>query len=186
MIPTTLAIDPGTDQSQFLVWDGHGQRVGEFGLLPNLELLESLRGLMVGAHCICIEGVASYGMPVGAETFTTCIWIGRFIQKCVEFGTLPEVVYRKDVKMHLCHKTTAKDANIRQALIDRFGGKEKAIGRKAAPGPLYGISSHAWAALALAVTFSDTHQSAARQQTSPSTGSRVTPERIHDERTEQR
>jgi len=58
------------------------------------------------------------------------------------------------VKMHLCGQARAKDANIRQALIDRFGGAA-AIGRKAAPGPLYGISGDVWQALGLAVTWWD-------------------------------
>jgi len=50
----------------------------------------------------------------------------------------------------------AKDANIRQALIDRYGpGKDKAIGQKKTPGPLYGFKSHEWAALAVAVTWMD-------------------------------
>jgi hypothetical protein len=41
----------------------------------------------------------------------------------------------------------AKDANIRQALIDKIGPQ----GTKAQPGPTYGIKSHSWAALAVAV-----------------------------------
>jgi hypothetical protein len=49
----------------------------------------------------------------------------------------------------------AKDANIRQAILDRFGGKEKAIGKKANPGPLYGVKSHLWSALAVALYISD-------------------------------
>jgi hypothetical protein len=47
----------------------------------------------------------------------------------------------------------AKDANIRQALIDIYGGNDKAIGNKKTPGPLYGIKGDLWAALAVAVTF---------------------------------
>src|SRR3990167_6090451 len=59
---------------------------------------------------------------------------------------------------HLCHDSRAKDGNIRAALIDRFGpGKDRAIGRKATPGPLFGVSSDVWSALAIAVTFTDTH-----------------------------
>jgi hypothetical protein len=46
----------------------------------------------------------------------------------------------------------AKDANIRQALIDRFG----AVGTKKMPGPLFGVSSHYWAALAVAVYAAET------------------------------
>lgn len=64
-------------------------------------------------------------------------------------------IFRRDIKLHLCNSVRAKDANIRQALIDRYGGKEKAIGKKKSPGPLYGIKSHMWAALALAVTYHD-------------------------------
>jgi hypothetical protein len=41
----------------------------------------------------------------------------------------------------------AKDANIRQALLDLIGPQ----GTKAQPGPTYGIKSHTWAALAVAV-----------------------------------
>jgi hypothetical protein len=43
------------------------------------------------------------------------------------------------------------------ALIDRFGGSERAKGTKKAPGPLLAIKSHEWAALALAVTWWDLH-----------------------------
>jgi len=61
------------------------------------------------------------------------------------------LVPRRDVKMHLCSSVRAKDGNIRQALIDRFG----ADGTKRKPVPLAGISQHRWAALAVAVTAFD-------------------------------
>jgi hypothetical protein len=65
---------------------------------------------------------------------------------------------RRAVKLALCGDSRAKDANIRQALIDRFGGSA-AIGRKAAPGPLYGISRDVWSALAIAVTYASRDES---------------------------
>jgi len=87
---------------------------------------------------------------VGREVFETCVWIGRFIQQ--HQGDHVKV-YRKDVKMYLCQTPRAKDGNVRQALIDMFGpGKEKAIGLKKTPGPLYKFKSHLWAALGVAVT----------------------------------
>jgi hypothetical protein len=56
-------------------------------------------------------------------------------------------VFRKDIKLHLCNSPRAKDANVRQALIDRIGPQ----GTKKNQGPTYGIKSHQWAALAVAV-----------------------------------
>jgi hypothetical protein len=48
---------------------------------------------------------------------------------------------------------------VRASLIDRFGPyKEKAIGKKATPGPLFGIHADEWSALAIAVTWYDLHK----------------------------
>ena len=97
-------------------------------------------------------------MPVGREVFETVYWIGRFAQAAQPVEHT--LVSRGAVKMHLCGSKRAKDSNIRQALIDRFGGSA-AIGRKADPGPLYGISGDVWSALAVAVTWYDTYGLAA-------------------------
>ena len=150
-----LAIDPGTTESQFLIWDGG--KVVDRGLLPNADLLGTLEhGYQWPPEtAACIEMVASYGMPVGREVFETVYWVGRIDETLRRTGLIPVRIYRQDVKLHLCQSARAKDGNVRQALIDRFGGKDAAIGRKATPGPLYGVSSHAWAALALAITFAD-------------------------------
>lgn len=146
---TILAIDPGTTQSAFLyLVDG---RPAAFGIEPNEEVLEIVDSARGNVDAMAIEMVASYGMPVGAEVFETVLWIGRFIQA---YGG-GEKVYRQEVKLTLCRDSRAKDANIRQAILDRFGGKEVAIGRKATPGPLYGITSHVWSALAVALTYAE-------------------------------
>ena len=143
---SVLAIDPGNEQSAYLLYDG--QRVIEFGIIPNDELL--MMSVFRWTPHMAIEGVQCYGMPVGKEVFDTCIWIGRFMQR---FGpSAVDIVYRSDIKLYLCNSARAKDPHIRQALIDRFGpGKDKAIGKKKSPGPLYGIKSHCWSALAVAV-----------------------------------
>lgn len=70
---------------------------------------------------LVIEMIASYGMPVGKEVFETCVWIGRFIQVGNIYQKSNSYIYRKEEKMNLCHSMKAKDSNIRQALIDRFG-----------------------------------------------------------------
>lgn len=149
---TILAIDPGTTQSGWCLL-GEGGVLGA-GVLENEQLLERLRGVSPDVR-LCIEMIASYGMAVGREVFETCVWIGRFQQAWHDPGAV-ELVYRKDVKIHLCGTTKAKDPNIRRALLDMFprtgGGKTPQIGTKSQPGPLYGVSSHAWPALGVAVT----------------------------------
>lgn len=155
-----LAIDPGNERSAYLsYWSGDPvitSGIRQFDLIPNEELLATLHDpdRMRAVQVVAIEMVASYGMPVGKEVFETCVWIGRFVE-AVTCET--HYVYRKDVKMHLCRSMKANDANIRAALIDRFGpGKEKAVGTKKNPGPLYGIKKDLWSALAVAVTCADT------------------------------
>jgi hypothetical protein len=144
-----LAVDPGTSCSALVLFED-GVPVGA-RLIPNEEALEEIRGS--GYDRLVVEMIASFGMPVGAEVFETCLWLGRFIEASKRPHTL---VYRKDVKLHLCGSVKAKDSNIRQALIDRFGPtKEKAVGKKASPGPLYGIANDLWSAVAVGVTYLD-------------------------------
>jgi hypothetical protein len=149
-----LAIDPGNEESAYVVYDCETGRVQSFGRRDNERLRHGVRGTTSGVHCqhLAIEMIASYGMPVGREVFETCVWTGRFVEAWSAPYTF---VYRKDVKLHLCGNVRAKDGNVRQALIDRYGGKQKAIGTKRAPGSLHGISADVWSALAVAVTWSD-------------------------------
>jgi len=142
-----LAIDPGSERSAWLVWSG---TVEAFGIADNTDLLADLYRREYGLlAAVVIEKIESYGMPVGAEVFATVHWSGRFTEAArpVPVTQLP----RRAVKLAICGDTRAKDANIRQALLDRFG--PDAVGRKGAPGPLYGISKDVWSALAIAVTY---------------------------------
>ena len=143
---TILAIDPGQSESGWVVFDG--KRVVECGVMENNALLEQVD--LFSGERMAIEMIASYGMPVGREVFETCVWIGRFIQ--ARHPLRHEYVYRRDCKIHLCGSPRAKDANIRQALIDRFG----AVGTVKNKGPLFGVKSHVWSALAVAVTALET------------------------------
>ncbi len=153
-----LAIDPGPVESAYVYYGVDRGVPREWAKLENGVLLPRLHGwLNVNSNALAIEMVASYGMAVGATVFETCVWAGRFIQQWVITGQEEPIrVYRKDVKLHLCHSMRAKDPNVRQALIDRYGGKEAAIGKKATPGVLYGLSGDCWAALAVAVTVAET------------------------------
>lgn len=158
-----LAIDPGPTESAWVeLRDG---RPFGFAKEPNHDVLSRVRHVRHSTPLpdrpdprLAVEMVASYGMAVGAEVFATCVWAGRFIEAWVGGMSEDSVtrLYRKDVTLHLCHSRIAKDKNVRQALIDRYGpGKPAAVGLKASPGPLYGVSGDVWAALAVAVTAAD-------------------------------
>lgn len=141
-----LAIDPGTDESGWCILnDGI---VSESGVMENSQLLAVVSGWDIYSEdTLAIEMIASYGMAVGREVFETCVWVGRFQQAWRDPESV-KLVYRRDVKLHLCGSVKAKDANIRQALIDLLGPQ----GTKKTPGPTFGVKSHAWAALGVAVT----------------------------------
>lgn len=145
-----LAIDPGPEQSGYVVYEGG--KVWEAGVDANLAIEAQMNLARSLGHFdrVAIEMIASYGMAVGKDVFETCVQIGRFLQA---WGERPaHRIYRRDVKLHLCGSPRAKDTNVRQALIDKLGP----VGTKKNPGPLYGVTSHAWAALAVAVTADET------------------------------
>lgn len=146
-----LAIDPGPKESAF-IWMIAG-KPSSFGIEPNAEVIKRVAGYgPERSLTLAIEWIANMGMPaVGAEVFDTCRWVGRFQQAWGDDASLL-LIKRVEVKMHLCGSMRAKDPNIRQAIIDLYGGKDAAIGRKKTPGPLYGVSSHVWSALAVALT----------------------------------
>lgn len=149
---SVLAIDPGPKFSAWIVMrDGALVRFDKMDNQTLIEQFGEFSAFLNDVDHLAIEMVESFGMAVGAEVFETVFWVGRF----VEAAGIPFTrVYRKEVKMHLCHSMRAKDGNIRQAIIDRYGG-ESAIGRKKNPGPLYGVSGDVWSALAVALTWSD-------------------------------
>lgn len=144
-----LALDPGPVQTAWLIWDG--TRVQGCGIEPNDQIL-NLLGTGAEQSPVYIEMIASYGMPVGREVFETCVWIGRFWQVCAAQARPVELVYRQAVKLHHCHSARAKDSNIRQALIDKYG----APGTKKAPGMTYGLKSDLWSAFAIATLITET------------------------------
>lgn len=145
-----IAIDPGPEQSAIIHW-ATGVIVSS-EILSNQNVIGELHCLFCPSCELFIEMIASYGMPVGKETFETCVWIGRFIEAWHQIsGKMANTIYRKDIKLHHCASVRAKDANVRQALIDKYGAK----GTKKNQGVTYGLNSHLWAAFALATYASE-------------------------------
>ena len=150
-----MAIDPGNEWSGWVVYETADKCPLKWCKSPNSDLLNRIEYTEEDIEWCAIEQVASYGMAVGKEVFETVYWSGIFAHA---FG-LERVVRipRKDVKIHLCGSLKAKDSNIRQAIVDRYGGKDKAIGtKKTGYGPLHGINSDVWAALSVAITAAET------------------------------
>ena len=187
-----IAIDPGPRQSTVLGCSAFFWTRNE----ANQNVLNMVRGWGAQGNLILAIEMVGVASIAGHDIFHTCLWIGRFIEA---FAGKYLLVYRKSspvvntwdpehtcglgVCMHLCNRTNkVGDPDIRQALIDRYGGQDAAIGGlrcprchgkgwvgrgrptcpecngggfAAKPGPLHNISSHGWSALAVAVTAAD-------------------------------
>lgn len=152
-VEQVLGIDPGPSLSGYVEFDG--TRVRDAGVVDNGSLLLWLQTKMYGPEtAVVIERIVGMGQMVGRTTFETAFWSGRFYEaayaaNCAVIARVP----RTDVKMWLCGKTSVKDKDVRAALLTRFGNPPR--GTAAKPGPLYAVTSHAWAALAVAVTWWD-------------------------------
>jgi len=157
---TIIGIDPGPEESAYARLDD-GAPIG-FAKWNNADLASWLVGIP-RTWTVAYEWIQCYGMRVGAEVFETCFWTGRFAQ-AVERGWEggEEVkrlkrVTRSKIRACVCRDMLANDANVRAALIERFGPtRAEAIGTKKKPGPLHGIRKDMWSALAVAVTYYDT------------------------------
>jgi hypothetical protein len=143
-----LAIDPGSQKSSYVLWNG--KQLVQYGTVENEHMLRLCSEPWdVHRAKVVIEWLSGYGLRVGQETFDTCRWVGRFEQAAGGAHLLT----RKDIKRHLCDNTTAGDPHVRQALIAKLG----APGTRKTPGLTYGLAGGEWAALAVAVVWAELH-----------------------------
>jgi len=150
-----IAIDPGTEVSGVVVWDGKQvQFAGTPGNKILLQWLESGWQSFPDAH-LAIEQVRSYGMRVGAETFETCEWCGRFEQAWkMSTGNNVEFIPRREVYKSVLAKGVGDDSQIMHTLLAMYGPKPT----KKKPNPIYGgykLAGHQWQALGLGYTYID-------------------------------
>lgn len=150
-----LGIDPGTTESGWVIYDTENHSIIDKGIDENETVL--LTVINKESDAVAIEMVASYGMPVGKETFETVYWIGRFAEMAISLSKGVYRYYKKtDINPSICFNSKANDSIIRRALLDMFpktgGGSEPSIGTKKQQGPLYGFNSHMYPALAVALT----------------------------------
>lgn len=164
--------------------DEYGLKVDKFGIDSN----DRLRAMMRTGHFdlqqtrLLIETPKPRGMPTAGEEMETLVMIGRFIQEWSRSGGRWSFVWRQDVKLFLTGSNKAKDGNVNQAIRDHFGGDQSPVkcgtckgkgwigrGRPVCgechgrcydrlPGPIFGITSHAFAALGVALWWAEFQQ----------------------------
>jgi hypothetical protein len=181
-----LSVDPGDTVSAWVIsrpWkmcEGKRTpfRVMSFGRMKNQNLRNHLGRVSAEDRkdvLMVIEMLRTRGMPTANQEFETCVQIGMF-RKLWLPGKW-SYAFRGDIKLCLCGVTRAKDSNVRTALIELWGGEQKAmagkkcpkckgkgwfgagrpvcpvcrgIGWATKPGPLAGMAADEWAALAVA------------------------------------
>ena len=138
---TILAIDPGTHESGYCLYDGG--RVVTAGVMNNCDLLKIVADDR--SDVLAIEKIVNQGNLIGQETIDSVEWIGRFQQA---WGCPDDVlkIPRRDVKKALGIPGSSNDAQVNARLREILGDK----GTKANPGATFGVTSHAWAALGVA------------------------------------
>lgn len=148
-----FAVDPGSESSGWVLYSPGARRVVLCSASErNADLVGILRRQSVEDTTVAIEQIAVRpGQPMYRELVPTLLWTGRFVEAWAARGGRLELVTREAVKRAVLGSPRGDDAQVRAALLDLHGGAG-AAGTKKAPGPLYGVKSHAWAALAVAVT----------------------------------
>jgi hypothetical protein len=150
-----LAIDAGTTESGFCIMDFDTYKPLFFGKEDNEEILKYV--LEGNYDALVYEEFQSYGMSVGKSTITSITWNGRFIQAAVSLLKPYYPIYRAEEKIAICGTMKAKDANIRQALIDRFAqfDLKQGKGTKNNPDFFYGFAKDCWSAFCVGTTWID-------------------------------
>lgn len=150
-----FAIDAGTTESGYCIMDSETYKPLFFGKDDNEEVLKYV---LEGNYDVLVyEEFQSYGMSVGKSTITSITWNGRFIQAAVSLLKPFYPIYRSEEKITICGTMKAKDANIRQALIDRFAEFDFKQGKgvKAHRDFFYGFAKDSWSGFAIAYTFAE-------------------------------
>lgn len=136
-----LAIDPGPIQSGVVRFDG--TRVLFAGVLPNEDVLKIIAD--DNSDVLAIEKFMASGQSLGNESLDTVRWEERFRLASGEpelVVMIPRIAAKKALGLNQRHG----DKEVNARLVEVLGPK----GTKGNKGPCYGVSSHAWAALAIA------------------------------------
>lgn len=157
-----LGIDPGPTTSGVVLYDpARGIVLEADAKMISARIMQMLRGncfqfdgsrvypMDDNLH-LAMETIVSYGARIGMETIANIELIGRIKEAWSDRDDDTTYLSRPDILGHLTGRRNAKEADCADRLKEMHGGLG-AVGTKKAPGPLYGVTSHAWSALAVAV-----------------------------------
>lgn len=143
-----LAIDPGSQRSAWVGFrDGQAQT---WGIDPNARMGSRIAAALAYEMMIAVEYPYPRGQMMTYEIVQTIEAIGRMTASVMESELIR--VNRDDVKLYLLNQRRGTDSQIRSAIVELWGGKDLAIGKKASPGRFYGMKADMWQALAAGLT----------------------------------
>lgn len=153
-----LGIDPGPETHGAVVYDTEARRVQWAVKAARAgDISDTCRKW--GISAVLIERPAAMG-PMGAGKVGHMLdtaWVGGALAREWQgYGYPVHTMTRREVLRGLgvLSGSGSSDARVRAACIADHGGTQAAaVGRKASPGPLYGVSSHAWQALGLVLAW---------------------------------
>lgn len=147
-----MGIDPGPEVHGVVIYDATARRVlWSRKASPTWEAIAVAVEHNVGR--VVIERPAAMGTigpGIVGHMLDTAWEAGRLSSMLTGQGDV-HTITRREVLRHLgvLSGTGSADSRVRRACIadHESPGGPPAVGRKATPGPLYGVSSHAWQAL---------------------------------------
>lgn len=117
-----VGVDPGDKRSAYvLLVDGYPS---EHGWTQNETLLQMLSEDYVGFGILAIETLHPRGELASRQAMETQLWAGRFIQATVKASGGQRrfiQVAEYDSRCAVTGRTNATNAQVRQALLDKFG-----------------------------------------------------------------
>ena len=143
-----IGIDPGPETSGVVVYRAGGSpKVIEAHAKLDLEgVRKVLHGYPAWSSVALIERVSA-GAVSGKHILQTAEVVGRLMEYFETRNFTYHTLYRREVLKALgVGSGASKDALVRQVVLELH---PEGTGTKKNPGPLYGVSTHAWQALGL-------------------------------------
>lgn len=148
-----LGIDPGPTSSGLVMYSPADEVVAWAESAASLSDVRQAMDSMSRGDLVLIERVESYGIP-GNSLLDTAEVVGRLREYGEGRGLRVEVMTRREVCRQLDVTGGGKDRQVREVCLALHGRERSvAVGTKRQPGPLYGVSGHAWQALGLVLAW---------------------------------